>query len=61
MALQWILMHDGVSTTIPGAKTPDMARANAAASDLPLLPPETMDAIRAIYDARIRQHVHTRW
>ena len=61
MALRWILMHDGVSTTIPGAKTPDMARANAAASDLPLLPPETMDAIRAIYDARIRPYVHTRW
>ena len=61
MALRWILMHDGVSTTIPGAKTPDMARANAAASDLPPLPPETMDAIRAVYDARIRPHVHTRW
>ena len=61
MALRWILMHDGVSTTIPGAKTPDMARENAAASDLPLLPPETMDAIRATYDARIRPYVHTRW
>ena len=61
MALRWILMRDGVSTTIPGAKTPEMARANASASDLPPLPPETMDAIRAIYDARIRQHVHTRW
>jgi aryl-alcohol dehydrogenase-like predicted oxidoreductase len=61
MALRWILMHDGVSTTIPGAKTPDMARANAAASDLPPLPPATMEAIRAVYDARIRPLVHTRW
>jgi aryl-alcohol dehydrogenase-like predicted oxidoreductase len=61
MALRWILAHDGVSTTIPGAKTPEMARANAAASDLPLLPPDTMDAIRAVYDARIRPYVHTRW
>jgi aryl-alcohol dehydrogenase-like predicted oxidoreductase len=61
VALRWILAHDGVSTTIPGAKTPEMARANAAASDLPLLPPDTMDAIRAVYDARIRPYVHTRW
>ena len=61
MALRWILAHDGVSTTIPGAKTPDMARANAAASDLPALPAETMDAIRAVYDERIRPYVHTRW
>jgi aryl-alcohol dehydrogenase-like predicted oxidoreductase len=50
-----------VSTTIPGAKTPEMARANAAASDLPALPAETMDAIRAVYDERIRPYVHTRW
>ncbi len=61
MALRWILMHDGVSTTIPGAKNPEMARANAAASDLPPLPPATMEAIREVYDARIRPHVHTRW
>jgi aryl-alcohol dehydrogenase-like predicted oxidoreductase len=61
MALRWILAHDGVSTTIPGAKTPEMARANAAASDLPALPAETMDAIRSVYDERIRPYVHTRW
>jgi aryl-alcohol dehydrogenase-like predicted oxidoreductase len=61
LALRWILAHDGVSTTIPGAKTPEMARANAAASDLPALPAETMDAIRSVYDERIRQYVHTRW
>ncbi len=61
LALRWILLHEGVSTTIPGAKNAEMARANAAASDLPPLAPETMDAIRAVYDARIRPHVHTRW
>ena len=61
LALRWILAHDGVSTTIPGAKNPEMARANAAASELPPLPPATMEAIRAVYDARIRPLVHTRW
>ena len=34
LALRWILMHPGVTTTIPGAKTPEQARANAAAADL---------------------------
>jgi aryl-alcohol dehydrogenase-like predicted oxidoreductase len=61
MALRWILMHDGVSTTIPGAKTPEMARANAAASDLPALSPGTMEAIRTVYRETVKPHVHTRW
>jgi len=61
MALRWILMHPEVSVAIPGAKTPEQARANAAASDLPPLDPATMDAIRALYDARIRPLVHLRW
>jgi len=61
LALRWILMHDGVSTTIPGAKTPEMARANAAASDVPPLSPETMEAIRAIYRDTVKPYVHTRW
>jgi len=61
LALRWILMNRGVSTTIPGAKTPEMARANAAASDLAPLPPETMEAIRAIYRRTAAPHVHTRW
>ena len=38
LALRWILGFDAVSTVIPGARTPDQARANAAASDVPALP-----------------------
>ena len=34
-ALRWILMHDAVSTVIPGARSPEQARANAAAADAP--------------------------
>ena len=37
LALRWILEFDAVSTVIPGAKTPEQARANAAAADLPAL------------------------
>jgi len=61
LALRWILMFDAVTCAIPGARTPDQARANAAASDLPPLNQSTMDAVRAIYDTRIRAHVHGLW
>ena len=36
-ALRWILMHPAVSTVIPGARSPEQARGNAAAADLPAL------------------------
>ena len=60
-ALKWILMHDAVSTAIPGAKNSDQAVANAAASDLAQLDDATMTAIAGIYDDTIRQAVHARW
>ena len=61
MALRWILMNDGVGTVIPGAKTPEQARANAAAADLPALPKETMARIEALYRDRVARLVHQRW
>jgi len=61
LALRWILMFDAVTCAIPGARTPEQARANAAASGLPPLDQRTMDAVRAIYDTRIRAHVHGLW
>jgi aryl-alcohol dehydrogenase-like predicted oxidoreductase len=60
-ALRWTLMWDAVSCAIPGAKTPEQARANAAAADLPPLSPETMEAVRRIYDERVRALVHDSW
>ncbi len=60
-ALRWILMFDAVTCAIPGAKTEAQARDNAAAADLPTLSAETMAAVRAIYDARIRALVHDQW
>ncbi|GGK79892.1 oxidoreductase [Ornithinimicrobium pekingense] len=60
-ALRWIVDQPGVTTTIPGASSPDQARANAAAA---ALPPPTEEAARAyadLYDRRIREHVHGRW
>ena len=61
MALRWVLMFDGVTAAIPGAKSPEQARANAAAADLAGLPSETMDRIRAMYEERIKPLVHQRW
>ncbi len=60
-ALRWILMHEGVTATIPGAKSPEQAVANAAAADLAPLPPATMERVQALYDARIGPLVHQRW
>ena len=60
-ALRWILMHDAITCAIPGAKTPTQASDNTAASDLPPLTDETMEAIRDLYDRLIRPHVHQRW
>jgi aryl-alcohol dehydrogenase-like predicted oxidoreductase len=60
-ALRWILMFDGVTCVIPGAKRPEQAEENCSASDLPPLGDETMAAVRRIYDQLIRPHVHHRW
>ena len=61
LALRWILMHEGVTAAIPGGKTPEQARANAAAAGLPPLPQATMDRIADLYEARIKPLVHQRW
>jgi aryl-alcohol dehydrogenase-like predicted oxidoreductase len=60
-ALRWILMHDGVSTVIPGARSPEQARANAAASDLRALDEGTMARVAEIYERRIAPYVQQRW
>jgi aryl-alcohol dehydrogenase-like predicted oxidoreductase len=61
LALRWILMFDAVTCAIPGARTPDQARSNAAAADLPPLDQKTMEAVRDVYDRHIREHVHASW
>jgi aryl-alcohol dehydrogenase-like predicted oxidoreductase len=61
LALRWILMHDAVTCTIPGAKSPAQARANAAAADLAPLPDATMARIRELYEALAAPLVAARW
>ncbi|QNE37367.1 aldo/keto reductase [Leifsonia shinshuensis] len=59
-ALAWIVAQDGVSTVIPGARSPEQARANAAAADV-ALPPGFADAVRALYNRTFRATTHPRW
>ena len=61
LALRWIVEQPGVTTVIPGARSPEQARANAAAARLPQLPGQTLTAIRDLYDRRIKDQVESRW
>ena len=60
-ALRWIVDTPGVSVVIPGARNAEQARANAAAGSLPPLSASQRDAVAALYDRRIREHVHASW
>ena len=60
-ALRWILMNEAISVVIPGAKTPEQARANAAADALPPLSQKVIEAAADIYFRRISRHVHHLW
>jgi aryl-alcohol dehydrogenase-like predicted oxidoreductase len=60
-ALRWILMFDGVSTVIPGAKSARQVEDNSVAAELPPLSDRQMEAVRSVYDRYIRPSVHQRW
>jgi aryl-alcohol dehydrogenase-like predicted oxidoreductase len=60
-ALRWILMFDAVTCAIPGGKRPEQVADNCRASDLAPLTPESIVAMRGIYDKTIRPQVHPRW
>jgi aryl-alcohol dehydrogenase-like predicted oxidoreductase len=61
VALRWVIQQPGVSTVIPGARSPEQARQNAAAAHLPPLTEAELGAIEDIYDRRFRAQVHDRW
>ncbi len=60
-ALRWILMFEGITCAIPGAKRPAQVAENAAASGFPPLDTQTMERAREIYERSIKPQVHYRW
>ncbi len=60
-ALRWVIQQPGVSSVIPGGRTPAQVRANAAAADLPPLDEPLLRRIADLYDRQIRPLVHDRW
>ncbi len=61
VALRWILMFDEVSTIIPGASRPEQATQNLNALDEPAISKEQMDAVRKVYENKIKGLVHQCW
>ncbi|GAB3301690.1 aldo/keto reductase [Hymenobacter tenuis] len=61
LALRWVLMFQEVSCVIPGASKPSQLTSNLQAAELPALTTEQMQAVRRIYEQRIKPLVHTRW
>jgi aryl-alcohol dehydrogenase-like predicted oxidoreductase len=60
-ALRWILMFDGVTCAIPGSKRAEQVRDNCRAAGLPPISPESMAAVRRLYDEKLRPLVGQRW
>jgi len=64
-SLAWIAAQPGVTSVIPGARTPQQAEANAAAGAL--LEPGSFDldsfdaAVHAVYDRHLREAIHPLW
>ncbi|MEX5719267.1 aldo/keto reductase [Geodermatophilus maliterrae] len=61
VALRWVVQQPGVTCVIPGARSVEQARGNAAAADLPPLTDAELADLERLYDERIRAHVHDRW
>ena len=60
-ALAWVAQLDGVSSVIPGARSVEQARANAAAGAVPPLSEAFTQGVRDIYDRVLRAQIHPRW
>lgn len=60
-ALAWLTQVPGVSSVIPGARSPKQARANAAAGDVDDLPESFHERVIELYDRYFRAAVHGRW
>ena len=60
-ALRWVIDQPGVSTVIPGARSPEQVRQNAAVAAIAPLRPDQLEGVAEVYDRLLREHVHGRW
>jgi aryl-alcohol dehydrogenase-like predicted oxidoreductase len=60
-AIAWLWQQPGVSTVIPGARSADQARSNAAAGSARVLGPTFERGVRRVYDERFRAALHEKW
>ena len=60
-ALAWVSQLPGVSTVIPGARSPEQARMNAAAGGVEPLGAEFHARVVDLYDRTFRAVIHDRW
>ena len=60
-ALAWVVQQPGVTTAIPGARSVEQARANAAAAAVPPLPEAFLTGVSDLYDRHLRSSIHPRW
>ena len=56
-ALRWCLDFEAVTTVIPGAKRPEQARDNAAASELSPLSPSLHEQLKRFYQDQVASHI----
>ncbi len=59
--LKWILMHEEVSTVIPGASKPGQILRNIDATELKNIPKITLNKINKLYDQYLRNTTHQMW
>ncbi len=57
MAMRWILDFEAVSVVIPGASSPQQARDNAQASELPPLSKELHQKLAEFYIQEVHDHI----
>ncbi len=60
-AIRWILIHDVVSTVIPGASRPDQVTSNIKSLELPTFTLEQMEAVKDIYNRYFKEKIHQLW
>ena len=61
IAIRWILMHEAVSVVIPGVSRAAQLKENIRAAELPALTEGQMQAVRELYNRKLRGMIHPQW